>query len=142
MIRIYDEAGNVIETHGHAGEFTGWQNQPDLIGYYFFPAAFFLASHRAFMSCESLFRPAGVSPPFFRTTLLTPARFRFAHRAFAAAESFALVAADILFPPALNAERDKAVPRSEARRFSRVPICRRIERASSNDLRDVSMSYG
>jgi len=142
VIRIYDEAGNVIETHGHAGEFTGWQNQPDLIGYYFFPAAFFLASHRAFMSCESLFRPAGVSPPFFRTTLLTPARFRFAHRAFAAAESFALVAADILFPPALNAERDKAVPRSEARRFSRVSICWRIESASSNDLRDVSMSYG
>jgi hypothetical protein len=39
------------------------------------------------MSCESRFRPAGVSPPFFRATLLTPVRFRFAHRAFAAAES-------------------------------------------------------
>src|SRR5207244_11772838 len=58
------------------------------------------------------------------------------------AKSFALVAADILFPPVLNAERDKPVPRSEARRFSRVSICRRIESASSNDLRDVSMSCG
>ena len=105
---------------------------------YSFPAALFLAAHRAFMSCESLFRPAAVNPPFFRADLLMP--FRFAHRAFAAAESFALVAADILFPPVLNAERDKGVPRSEARRFSRVPICRRIDSASSNDLRDVSMS--
>jgi hypothetical protein len=94
------------------------------------------------MSWESLFRPAGVIPPFFGVDLPTAVRFRFAHRAFAAAESFALVAADILFPPDLNAERDKGVPRSEARRFSRVPICRRIESASSNDLRDVSMSRG
>ena len=109
---------------------------------YFRPPALFLAAHRAFMSCESLFRPAGVIPPFFRADLLTPVRFRIAHRAFAATESFALVAADILFPPVLNAERDKPVPRSEARRFSRVSICRRIESASSNDLRDVSMSCG
>jgi len=109
---------------------------------YFLPAAFLLAAHRAFISWESLFRPAGVSPPFFRVVLMAMGRFRLAHRAFAAAESFALVAADILFPPVLNAERDKAVPRSEARRLSRVPICRRIESASSKDLRDVSMSYG
>ena len=88
------------------------------------------------MSCESLFRPAGVIPPFFWADLPTEVPFRFAHRA------FALVAADILFPPVLNAERDKAVPRSEARRFSRVLISRRIESASSNDLRDVSMSCG
>ena len=107
---------------------------------YFFAAALFLAAHRAFISWESLFRPSGVSPPLFRAALLTPVRFRFAHGAFAAAESFAFVAADIFFPPLLNAERDKAVPRSEARRFSRVPICRRIESASSNDLRDVSIS--
>src|SRR5207245_9479221 len=110
---------------------------------YFLPAAALLvAAHLAFISWESLFRPAGVSPPFFRAALLTPPRFRFTHRAFAAAESFALVAADILFPPVLNAERDKSVPRSEARRFSRVLISRRIESASSNDLRDVSMSCG
>jgi hypothetical protein len=102
---------------------------------YFLPAAALLvAAHRAFISWESLFRPAGVSPPFFRA--------RFTHRAFAAAESFALVAADILFPPVLNAERDKAVPRREARRFSKVPIWRRIKSASSNDLRDMSMSCG
>jgi hypothetical protein len=109
---------------------------------YFWPAAFLLAAHRAFISWESLFRPAGVSPPFFRAALLALVRFCFAHRAFAAAESFAFVAADILFPPVLNAECDKAAPRSEARRFSRVPIWWRIESASSNDLRDVSMSYG
>ena len=24
VIRVYDEAGNVIETHEHAGEFKGW----------------------------------------------------------------------------------------------------------------------
>ena len=24
VIRVYDEAGNVIETHGHAGEFKEW----------------------------------------------------------------------------------------------------------------------
>jgi len=61
---------------------------------------------------------------------------------FAAAESFALVAADIPFPPVLNADRDEAVPRSEARRSSKVPIWRRIKSASSNDLRDMSTSYG
>jgi|SRR5882724_3788152 len=110
---------------------------------YFFPAtALLVAAHRAFISWESLFRPAGVSPPFFRAALPTPLRFSFTHRAFAAADSFALVAADILFPPALTAKGDKAVPRSEARRFSKVSIWRRIESTSSNDLRDVSMSCG
>jgi len=24
VIRVYDEAGNVIETHGHAGDFKAW----------------------------------------------------------------------------------------------------------------------
>jgi len=79
---------------------------------------------------------------FFGAALLTPVRFGFARRAFAAAESIALVAADILFPPALNAERDKAEPRSEAKRFFKVPIWRRIKSASSNDSRDMSMSCG
>ena len=109
---------------------------------HFFLAALFLAAHRAFMSCESFFRPAGVIPPFFRADLPTAVRFCFAHCAFAEAESFALVAADILFPAVLNAERDKAVPRSEARRFSKVLIWRRIKSASSNDLRDMPMSCG
>jgi hypothetical protein len=63
---------------------------------YFLPAALLLAAHRAFISWESLFRPAGVSPPFFLLASLTPVRFSFAHRAFAAADSFAFVAADIL----------------------------------------------
>jgi hypothetical protein len=49
-----------------------------------------------------------VSSPFFRAALLTAIRFGFAHRAFAATESFALLAVDILFPPVLNAERDKS----------------------------------
>jgi hypothetical protein len=30
VIRVYDEAANVIGTHEHTGDFTGWQNQPDL----------------------------------------------------------------------------------------------------------------
>jgi hypothetical protein len=114
---------------------------PQIVSY-FLPATFLLAAHRAFISWESLFRPAGVSPPFFRAALLLPLPFRFAHRAFAATESFALVAADIPFSPVLNAERDKAVPRSEPRRFSKVPIWRRIKSASSNDLRDMSMFCG
>ena len=71
-----------------------------------------------------------------------PPRSRFTDRAFAATESFALVAADIHFPPVLNAERDTAVPRSEARRFTKVPIWLRIKSACSNDLRDMSTSYG
>jgi len=79
------------------------------------------------MSTPKMKPAAGVSSPFFRAALLTPLRFRFSHRAFAAAESFALVAADILFPPVLNAERDKAVPRSEARRFFKAPSWRRIK---------------
>jgi hypothetical protein len=106
---------------------------------YFLPAAFLLAAHRAFISWESLFRPAGVSPPFFCATLLTPVRFRLAHRAFAASESFALVAADIFFSPVLNDERDKAVPRSEARRLSRASSWRRAKSASCKSLRDMSI---
>jgi hypothetical protein len=123
----------------------GWPINPhrtQAVCYFLPAAALLIAAHRAFISWESLLRPAGVSSPFFRAVLLTPARFRFTHRAFAAAESFALVAADILFPPVLNAGRGKAVPRSEARRFSKVPIWRRIKSASSNDLRDMSMSCG
>ena len=123
--------------------FASWNQSLRHTVCYFLPAAVLLiAAHRAFISWESLFRPAGVSSPFFRAALLTPLRFSFTHRAFAAAESFALAEADILFPPVLNAERDKTVPRSEARRFSKVPIWRRIKSASSNDLRDMSMSCG
>jgi hypothetical protein len=113
---------------------------PQIVSY-LFPAAFLLAAHRAFISWESLFRPAAVSPPFFRAALLTPVPFRFAHRAFAATESFLLVAAEILRRP-VRVDRLRAeLSKIEARRFSKVPICRRIESASSNDLRDVSISY-
>ena len=114
-------------------------SEKQFIDGYFWRAAFFLAAHRAFISWESLFRPAGVSPPFFRVAALTPVRFRFAHRAFAAAESFALVAADI---PRRMLSVDRfgtKLSKMEARRFSRVPIWRRIDSASSNPLRDVSM---
>jgi hypothetical protein len=74
---------------------------------FFLPAAFLLAAHRAFISWESLFRPASVSPPFFRAASLTPVRFSFAHRAFAAAESFALVAADTFFQQSLTLDAIK-----------------------------------
>ena len=106
------------------------------------PGALLLAAaHRAFISWESLFRPAGVSPPFFRVVALTEVRFRFAHRAFAAADSFALVAADILRRTLSIGRFGTKLSKMEARRFSRVPIWRRIESASSNLLRDVSMHY-
>ncbi len=91
------------------------------------------------MSWESLFRPAGVSPPFFGVAALTPVRFLFAHRAFAAAESFAFVADDILRRTLSVGRLGTNLSKIEARRFSRVPICRRTESASSNLLRDVSM---
>jgi hypothetical protein len=35
----------------------------------YFEPAFLLAAQRAFISSESLFRPAGVSAPFFRSRL-------------------------------------------------------------------------
>jgi len=49
---------------------------------YFFPTAFLLAAHRAFISCESLLRPAGVIPPFlFAVFVAVVLPFLFAHRA-------------------------------------------------------------
>ena len=89
------------------------------------------------MSWESLFRPAAEIPPFLFVVAFLP--FCFAHRAFAAAESFAFVAADIVRLPVLDAERDGAVPNSEAKRFWRVSIWRRTESASSNFLREICM---
>jgi hypothetical protein len=32
VIRVYDEAGNVIETHEHAGEFKEWWKLPSGFG--------------------------------------------------------------------------------------------------------------
>ena len=57
---------------------------------YFFPLAFLLAAQRAFISWESLFRPAAVRPPFIRAALPPVVLFFFAHRAFIAAAIFAL----------------------------------------------------
>jgi hypothetical protein len=89
------------------------------------------------MSCESLFRPAGVIPPFFRADL--PAPFRLAHRALIAAASFARVCGDIVRLWLPDAERDGAELNSEARRLSRLSICRRTESASSNFSREICM---
>jgi len=53
-------------------------------------AVFLRAAQRAFINCESLFRPAGVSPPFFAEgAAFVPADFlRAAQRAFISSESF------------------------------------------------------
>ena len=59
---------------------------------YLRPAAFRRAAQRAFINCDSLFRPAGVSPPFFAEgegAALVPALFLLAaQRAFISSESF------------------------------------------------------
>ena len=62
---------------------------PALNYVYFFPD-FVLAAHRAVMSCESLFLPAAVIPPFLCTVLAAAVPpFLFAHRALIAAAIFA-----------------------------------------------------
>jgi hypothetical protein len=108
--------------------------------FYLFPAALFLAAHRAFINCESLFLPAAEIPPFFFAGAILP--FRFAHRALIAAAIFARACGDILCGPASDAERDEAVPSSEVSRFSKVSTCRRIESASCKLVRDMSMRSG
>jgi hypothetical protein len=109
---------------------------------YFLRTAYLLAAQRAFISWDSLFRPAAVIPPFFPAAVLPPVlplAFCCAQRARAAADNFARVAADILRLPLLDVNRVEMPPRIEASRFSRVFICRRIETASSKALRDISM---
>jgi hypothetical protein len=53
-------------------------------------AAFRRAAQRAFINCESLLRPAGVSPPFFAegAALVPPAFLLAAQRAFISSDSF------------------------------------------------------
>jgi len=114
------------------------ENQSDLPGYYFLPA-FLLAAQRAFISSESFFLPAGVSPLFFLADSPTPVRFLFAHRAFIAAAIFARVCRDVFRDPVMDAEGDGVVPTIEASRLCRVSICRRMESASSKLVRDVFM---
>lgn len=113
-----------------------------LSDYFVFPAALLLAAHRAFINCESLFRPAAVIPLFFLrvvmwSVFLPP--FCLAQRARAAAANLARVAADIRRLPVLDVELADVLPKSEARRLSRVSICRRTDTACSKDLRDKSI---
>jgi hypothetical protein len=114
-----------------------------LVNYLPFPALL-LAAHRAFINCESLLRPAAVIPPLFLRVLADgPAVFLppfcLAQRARAAAANLARVAADILRRPARGVELAGLLPTSEARRLSRLSICRRIDTACSKDLRDKSI---
>jgi hypothetical protein len=111
-------------------------------------AALRLAAHLAFMASESFFLPAAVSPPFFLAGALAASvvPFRWAHRAFAAAASFARVAADIglrLRDPLLEVEVLEALEpppaKSEDNRRSSELICCLIESASDSFVRDKSM---
>jgi hypothetical protein len=64
-----------------------------LIGY-LRPAAFRRAAQRAFINCDSLLRPAGVSPPFFAedAAFVPPVFLLAAQRALMSSESFLLPA--------------------------------------------------
>jgi hypothetical protein len=63
---------------------------PVLLIDYLRPAALRRAAQRAFINCDSLLRPAGVSPPFFAEgAAFVPAPFLLAaQRAFISSESF------------------------------------------------------
>ena len=92
------------------------------------------------MSCDSRLRPAGVIPPLFRNKVAAVTEwppFFFAHRALAAADSLARVAADTSLRPDRFVKPEGAVPMSEAKRSSRVAICLRIETASSNFFKGI-----
>jgi hypothetical protein len=106
---------------------------------YFFAAALLLAAQRAFINCESLFRPAAVIPPFFLGAVVFIPAFCLAQRAFAAAANLARVAADMRRRPPRVEGPGEEPPRIDERRFSKASICRRIEMASCKALVDVSM---
>ena len=91
----------------------------------YFEPAFLLAAQRAFISSESLLRPAGVRAPFFRVEAFCfpPALLLAAHRAFISWESFLrpagvswpfLLAGAV--PPVLLARVAAPVPRLLAQR--------------------------
>ena len=110
---------------------------------YFFPLAFLLAAHRAFISWESLLRPAAViPPPFLLVDAVAALPFFFAHRALIAAAILARLSADILRLPLRVEVVEGAAARREPRRFSSVAICRRMPTASSSDLSDISIRCG
>jgi hypothetical protein len=79
--------------------------------------ALLLAAQRAFISSESLFRPAGVSAPFFRLEAFgfPPAFLLAAQRAFISWESFLRPAA-VSWPFFLAGAAGAAVPRVRAQR--------------------------
>ena len=102
---------------------------PVILIYYLRPAAFRRAAQRAFINCDSLLRPAGVSPPFFAEgaalAALVPAPFLLAaQRALISSESFLrpagvsapffLVGVDFV-PPFSLAQRALAAAASLAR---------------------------
>ena len=89
-------------------------------------AAFLRAAQRAFINCESLLRPAAVSPPFFAegAASVPPAFLLAAQRAFISSESFlrpAAVSAPFFLtaagfaPPFSFAQRALAAAESFAR---------------------------
>jgi hypothetical protein len=93
---------------------------------YLRPAAFLRAAQRAFINCESLLRPAAVSPPFFAAGafFVPPAFLLAAQRAFISSESFrrpAAVSAPFFLvgagfvPPFSLAQRALAAAESLAR---------------------------
>ena len=112
-----------------------------LICYFLPEAALLLAAHRAFISWESRFRPAGVIPPRRRPRFFAlfacPALTR-AQRARTAAAIFARAAADNLWRPALRlggvatpTPQPTALTKLTSRRCS-VSIWRRSDSARSN----------
>ena len=107
--------------------FRSTSNRPMLVAIpvTYFEPAFLLAAQRAFISSESLFRPAGVSAPFFRVEAFCfpPAFLLAAQRAFISWESFlrpAGVSRPFLLPgaaaPVLLAGAAPPVPRLLAQR--------------------------
>ena len=118
------------------------------IGSDYLLAALRRAAHLAFIASESFFLPAAVSPPFFFAGALDGAvPLRWAHRAFAAAASFARVAADIGLrlrdPLLLEVDALEALEpppaKSEDNLRSSMLIWFLIERASVSFDRDKSM---
>lgn len=110
-------------------------------------AALRLAAHLAFIASESFFLPAAVSPPFFLAGALAEGvvPFRCAHRALAAAASFARVAADIgrrlrdRLPFEVVEALEPPLPKSADNLLSSELIWFLIERASVSFDRDKSM---
>src|SRR5213593_4728115 len=101
------------------------------------------AAQRAFISCESLRRPAAVIPPLRFFPVFEPPRlFIRAQRALAAAAIFARAAADIrrLGPRRLAAiAPPPALPTKPLNRLSNASIWRRIDKACSKFRVDKSI---